>query len=81
MADNERIDRSPFARLKPLNARPDQRRRRGELEADKIAKLNEAASKSLATIRGLTGPDRAMLYKTALGTGFRASELAALLPD
>lgn len=30
---------------------------------------------------GLAGADRVMLYRTALGTGFRAAELAALTPD
>src|SRR5262249_35509186 len=32
-------------------------------------------------VRGLAGPDRAMLYRAAVGTGFRAAELAALVPD
>ena len=30
--------------------------------------------------RGVGGPDRAMLYRLALGTGFRVSELASLTP-
>jgi len=32
-------------------------------------------------VRGVTGPDRAMLYRLAVGTGFRASELASLAPE
>ncbi len=31
--------------------------------------------------RGLTAPDRGMLYKTALNTGFRAAELAKITPN
>ena len=33
------------------------------------------------SFRGLTGPDRAMLYLTAVSTGFRAAELAGLSVD
>jgi len=40
-----------------------------------------AAENSEVTFRQLSGPDRAMLYKTALGTGFRANELASLTTD
>jgi integrase len=31
--------------------------------------------------RTLTGAERVMVYRVALGTGFRAAELAALVPD
>ncbi len=31
--------------------------------------------------RGMAGPDRAMLYRVALGTGFRAAEIASLTPE
>ena len=81
LVDNGRIDRSPFARLKPLNARLDTRRRRGELSPEEFAAVLAAATRSQKTFRGLTGPDRAMLYQTASGTGFRAQELAAFVPD
>jgi hypothetical protein len=30
---------------------------------------------------GMTGPDRAMLYMVALGTGFRSKELRTLMPE
>jgi integrase len=29
----------------------------------------------------MTGPDRAMLYRVAVGTGFRANELRSLTPE
>lgn len=80
LTDNGRIDRSPFARLKPMNARLDQRRRRGELDPAELGVLLVAAGASGATVRGLAGPDRVMLYRVAVGTGFRAAELAALVP-
>jgi hypothetical protein len=40
----------------------------------------EAAGKSAVSFRGLDGNTRSMLYQTARGWGFRASELAALCP-
>ena len=77
LADNGRIERSPFARLKPLNARLDTRRRRGELSTAELDALLAATATGVAS-RGLTGRDRVMLYRVAAGTGFRAAELAAL---
>jgi integrase len=81
LVDNDRLDRSPFARLKPMNARLHQRRRRGELDPTEMARLISATGTSATAFRGLTGPDRVMLYQVAVGTGFRAGELAALVPD
>ena len=81
MVENERLGRNPFARLKPLNARLDQRRRRGELTPAELAAVLAAAAASPVAIRGLAGEDRAMLYRVAVGTGFRAAELAGLVPD
>lgn len=81
LADNGRIDRTPFARLKPMNVRLDQRRRRGELTPIELVALFTAAGTSGISVRGLAGPDRVMLYRVAVGTGFRAAELAALVPE
>lgn len=81
LADNGRIDRSPFTRLKPLNASLDARRRRGELTPDEVGNLLATTIKSATTIRDLTGSDRVMLYRTALGTGFGADELGKLAPE
>ena len=81
MMANERLERDPFCRLKPGNAKLDQRRRRGEFTPAEIGKLLAAAAVSKIAFRGLTGPHRRMIYRVALGTGFRAAELAALVPD
>ena len=43
-----------------------------------IARLITIAEESSDTIRGLMGPDRAMLYALAVGTGLRASEIGSL---
>ena len=64
-----------------MNARLDQRRRRGELSPSELPALLTATEASGLTFRGLTGADRMMLYRVAIGTGYRAAELAALVPD
>jgi len=81
LADNGRTDGNPFRRLKAMNARLDQRRRRGEFSPAEVAAILAAAGSSSATVGGLAGTDRVMLYRSALGTGFRAAELAAVTPD
>ncbi|VTR97009.1 integrase-recombinase protein : Marine sediment metagenome DNA, contig: S06H3_L02821 (Fragment) OS=marine sediment metagenome GN=S06H3_17168 PE=4 SV=1: Phage_integrase [Gemmata massiliana] len=81
MVANSRFDRDPFTRLKPMNVNLDLRRRRGELSPNEFHSLLAAASRSVTEVRGLTGADRAMLYRVAVGTGLRASELAALVPS
>jgi integrase len=81
MISNGRMERDPFARLKAGNAKLDTRRRRGEFSPEEIGKLLAAAATSAVPFRGLTGPARRVLYRVALGTGFRAAELAALVPD
>ena len=81
MADNGRMVRSPFTRLKPMNTRLDVRRRRGELAPAEMGNLLVTAGISTTEYRGLSGTDRAMLYRVAVGTGLRAAELAAVTPN
>lgn len=81
MVENDRIERNPFIRLKPGNARTDQRHRRGELTLDEVSALLSTVGVSRVDFRGLTGLDRAILYRMALGSGFRRAELAALTPE
>ncbi|HEX4612796.1 MAG TPA: site-specific integrase, partial [Urbifossiella sp.] len=82
MVANDRLGRDPFARLKPGNVKLDQRHRRGEFTPDELARLFRAAGSSPVVYRRtLTGADRVLVYRVALGTGFRAAELAALTPD
>ena len=81
MIGNGRMERDPLTRLKPGNAKLDQRRRRGEFTPEEIGKLLAAAADSPVVFRGIIGTDRRMIYRLALGTGFRAAELAAIVPD
>ncbi len=65
--------------LQGCNAATDQRHRRRPLDADELRWLFDTTAKA-APWRGMTGADRAVVYATAAGTGFRASELGSLTP-
>ena len=75
---SERIGKNPFASLARLNEKVDRRLERRALTISESARLIDAAEKSAVVFRGLTGVDRSMLYRLALTTGLRASELASL---
>jgi integrase len=55
--------------------------KRRALTGAELAKLFKATEKSPKVVEGLTGRERAMLYRVAAGTGFRAQELASLRPS
>ena len=71
--------------LKILNARVDRRHVRRALSADELDRLIKATEARGETIKGkgwsLSGPDRAMLYRVAVYSGLRASELRSLTPE
>ncbi len=52
-----------------------------DVPPEELARVLDAARESTQVVRSLTGPDRYHLYLVAFGTGFRASELAALQPE
>ena len=81
LADNDRFDRSPFARLRGGNVKLDRRHDRRDLPPAELTKLLAATRAGTSIFRGLNGNDRFHLYLTACGTGFRAGELAALTPE
>jgi integrase len=68
---------NPFRFLGKLNVEVDIRRSRRPLSADEFARLLAAAAAG-KSFRGVSGPDRVMLYTVASFTGLRASELASL---
>ncbi len=80
LVDNDRTDRNPFARLKRGNVELDPRHPRRALPPEELTAVLQAALMSLRTFRGLAGRDRHFLYLAAMTTGFRAGELASLLP-
>jgi integrase len=75
-----RAPENPFRHVPKVNAAVDVRHRRRPLSEDEFARLIHTA-RSGEVFRGLSGPDRAMLYTVAGMTGLRASELASLLPE
>jgi len=66
--------------LTGFNVALDRRHDRRALTDDELARLI-AAAKGGPVIMGMAGPDRAMLYRVAVGTGFRANELRSLVPE
>lgn len=74
----ELLDADPLAGLDLPSQEP--RAPRRDLTPEELARLLEAAAASSRVDRGLTGPDRALLYLTAAATGLRAGELASLTP-
>ncbi len=58
----------------------DQQKRRS-LSEDEIEKLCKAAENSPKVVLGLTGRERALLYRVATKTGLRAGELSGLRPS
>jgi hypothetical protein len=67
---------NPFDTLALLSVATDRLHDRRELAADEMRRLLEVTRASARAFRGLTGLDRASLYLTACGTGFRVRALA-----
>jgi len=64
-----------------FNAATDPRHTRRKLTPEELAWLLPIVEGYTAPCHHLPGPDRAMLYRLALGTGFRAGELRSLTPE
>ena len=69
-----------LAHLATSSAESDRRHVRRLLSPDEAARVVQAAETG-PEAGNLTGPDRAILYALALGTGFRAKELGTLTPE
>jgi len=74
-----RMESDPLVGLSGGNPATDRRHERRALSPEEVSRLI-AAAETGKPHRGLSGPDRAMLFRVALGTGFRASEIASLTP-
>ena len=75
-----RLQTDPLAHLTKFNTALDRRHDRRGLTALEAESIIQAAETGPA-ILGMDGHSRAMLYRTALGTGFRAAELRSLTPE
>jgi integrase/recombinase XerC len=74
-----RVREDALAHLTGFNAATDRQYERRALDADELRLLIEATENAPAW-RGMTGAERAMLYRVATGTGFRAAECRSLKP-
>jgi len=63
-----------------FNAKEDVRHARRDLSDPELTLLIEGASRGPGSY-GLSGPDRALTYRLALATGFRADEIRSLTPE
>jgi integrase len=75
----ERLRTDPMKQVAKLNTATDRRHQRRAFTDEELARLIQAAENG-PVVRGVAGPDRAMLYRVAVETGLRASELASLTP-
>jgi integrase len=64
--------------LAKINAKVDIRKKRRPLTPEEFARLMSATVSSVRLHRGMTGRDRAMVYRMASETGLRWSELRSL---
>lgn len=77
LVKHKRLHESPFAEVR-VKKEVEKRHPRRALSVVELNKLLDT-TRQQAPLRGLSGPDRAMLYLMAVQTGFRASELASLV--
>jgi site-specific recombinase XerC len=77
MVKDGRAGESPVAYLDGLNARTDRRRDRRALALDEVRRLL-TKTRGGPGQAGMSGPERATLYRLAVETGLRRGELASL---
>src|SRR5262249_10348324 len=80
LVKDRRTGDNPIAHLSAANAKLDRRVVPRDLSGEELAVLL-GASRTGKTRWALTGSDREMLYRVAVMTGLRASELASLTPE
>ena len=77
MVQDRRASESPLQHLKGLNVRTDRRHDRRALSVDEIRRLLETTTAQPERF-GMTGYERALLYRLAVESGLRANELRTL---
>lgn len=77
LAKEKRLMVNPLEHMTKLNAATDRRYERRALLLEEIGRLLKAAGDG-PVVHGMSGPERALLYRFALGTGFRWSEIHTL---
>jgi integrase len=77
MVRDGRASASPLAHIQGVSVTTDRRHDRRALSADELRRLLDS-TRTAATRAGITGAERAMLYRLAVETGLRAGELRSL---
>ena len=77
MVNDQRVSESPFRYLKNINSDGSERHPRRSLEIDEARRLLESTQAAPERF-GMTGFERALLYRLAIETGLRANELRNL---
>ena len=77
----KRIPDDPLTSVRQLNEATDRRRERRAMTPEEIDELLRSANCYTTGNHRLAGPDRAMVYRLAFGTGFRANEIRSLTPE
>ena len=80
LARDRRMPADPLSHLARQNPDVDVRRQRRALNEDLFTKFVESTATG-KPYRGISGPERLVLYTLAAHTGFRANELATLTPE
>ncbi len=75
-----RTQDNALAHMQGFNAATDRKRQRRAFSEAELARLIEATANGTTVLR-VSGSDRALLYRLAAGTGFRADELRSLAPE
>lgn len=78
LLSKNRMHQDPTTGLSKLNEDVDRRRNRRPLSDEEAQRLVEKTNVSTTVFRGLTGPDRAVMYLVAQRTGLRRGELRSL---
>ncbi len=78
MVHDGRATENPLAHLQGVNARMDRRHDRRAMSLDELRWLLDTTG-TAAERFGMTGEERAMLYRLAVETGLRAGELRSLM--
>ena len=77
MVLDRRAGDNPLAHLAGQNTQTDRRHDRRNLTPAELGRLLKATAQGV-TLRKISGPDRAMLYRIAIETGLRRNELGSL---
>ncbi len=77
---SKRAREDTLAFLSGYNVKLDRRHDRRAMSTEDFGKLVKAAERG-PKVLGMTGPDRVILYRLAVATGFRAGELRSLTPE